>query len=105
MWRRESSFLCNAGVMGWQPRVCMHMRNSYLSTVVYNASKTVFPLTTSRTHATFHGAIQPVYNYKTAGAHDYTLYGMLWSRWNCLRIPIDGEESNERKDKRITMAQ
>ena len=24
---------------------------------------------------------------------------------NCLRIPIDREESNERKDKRITMAQ
>ena len=30
----------------------------------------------------------------------YTLYGMLWS---C--IPIDREESNERKGKRITMAQ
>ena len=29
---------------------------------------------------------------------------MLWSRRNCLRIPIDREESiKERKDKRITM--
>ena len=35
----------------------------------------------------------------------YTLHGMLWSRGNCLRIPIDREESNERKDKGITMAQ
>ena len=35
----------------------------------------------------------------------YTLYGMLWSYGNCLRIPIDREESNERKDKRITMVQ
>ena len=24
MWRK----LCNAGVMGWQPRVCMRMRNT-----------------------------------------------------------------------------
>ena len=34
----------------------------------------------------------------------YTLYGMLWSR-KLLRIPFDREEGNERKDKRITMAQ
>ena len=67
---------------------------------------TIFPLTTSRTHATFHEAI---YNYKTAGARIivpvYTLYGMLWLCWNCLRIPMDREESNERKYKGITMAQ
>ena len=35
----------------------------------------------------------------------YTLYGMLWSRQNCLCISIDREESEERKYKRITMAQ
>ena len=27
MWCKLS-FLCNAGVMGWQPCVCMHMRNT-----------------------------------------------------------------------------
>ena len=27
MWRKLS-FLCNVGVVGWQPRVCMCMRNT-----------------------------------------------------------------------------
>ena len=36
-------------------------------------------------------------NYKTAGAHE------CCGHTNCLGIPIDREESNERKDKRITM--
>ena len=27
MWRKLC-FLCNAGVMGWQPRMCMRMRNT-----------------------------------------------------------------------------
>ena len=42
-------------------------------------------------------------NYKTAGAHYCTCLHLVWNV--CLRIPIDREESKERKYKRITMAQ
>ena len=40
-------------------------------------------------------------HYKTTGASCMECCGHA----NCLRIPIDREESNVRKDKRITMAQ
>ena len=67
----------------------------------------IFPLTTSRTHATFH---EVIYNYKqqariTVPVYILYSYGMLWSCCNCLHIPMDREESNERKYKRTIMAQ
>ena len=68
---------------------------------------TIFPQTTSRTRATFHEAI---YNYKAAGVHYCTCLHLVAMECcghaeNCLRIPIDREESIERKYKRIIMAQ
>ena len=46
-------------------------------------------------------------HYKTAGtlASLFTPCMECCGHANCLRIPIDREESNVRKDKRITMAQ
>ena len=65
---------------------------------------TIFSLTTSRTDATLH---EVIYNYKIAGALLYLFTPCMEScgHANSLRIPFDREESNERKDKRITMAQ
>ena len=37
---------------------------------------TVFPLTTSRTHTTFH---EVIYNYKTAGTHYCTCLHLAWN--------------------------
>ena len=85
--------------------ICACVILKYRSLMLLSCS-TIFPLTTSRTLAAFYEAI---YNYKTAGAHYCTcLYLELecCGHANCLCIPFsDREESNERKDKRITMVQ
>ena len=54
--------------------MCMRMCNMYLSMLL--SRNTIFPLTTSRTHATFHEAI---YNYKTAGTHYCTCLHLVWN--------------------------
>ena len=65
---------------------------------------TIFSLTTSRADATFH---EVIYNYKIAGALLYLFTPCMecCGHANCLCISFDREYSNERKDKRITMAQ
>ena len=94
--------------MACQPRVCMRMRNTKYC-IVEIASKRAFinlvlDLTLKQYPLIF---LKCFIHYKPAGALTslFTPCMECCGDASCLRIPIDREESNVRKDKRITMAQ
>ena len=94
--------------MACQPRVCMRMRNTKYC-IVEVASKRAFinlvlDYTVKQYPLIF---LKRFIHYKTVGALTslFTPCMKCCGDASCLRIPIDREESNVRKDKRITMAQ
>ena len=91
--------------MACHPRVCMRMRNTeycivevpskqaFINLVLENVKQYLFP--------------KRFIHFKTAGALTSLFAPCMecCDDASCLRIPIDREESNVRKDKGITMAQ
>ena len=85
--------------MACQPRVCMHMRNTKYCIVevpfkqILNVKQYPF--------------LKHFIHYKIAGALTSLFAPCMecCGDASCLCIPIDREESNVRKDKRITMVQ
>ena len=86
--------------MACQPRVCMRMRNTKYC-IVEVPSKQAFIKSCSRLKR-----LKRFIHYKTAGALTslFALCMECCGDASCLRIPIDREENNVRKDKGITMA-
>ena len=82
--------------MECQLRVCMHMLDTKQAFINLVNRKTI-PLDIP----------ERFIHYKTTGALTslFTPCMECCGDTSCLRIPIDREESNVRKDKRITMAQ
>ena len=79
-------FLCTNRVASTCMYAQLRMHNSYVFKYCSLESVTIFLLTTSRTHATFH---EVIYNYKTAGAYYCTCLHIVW---NVVVIPIDRGE-------------
>ena len=90
--------------MACQPRVCMRMRNTKYCIVEVSSKRAFINLVLERKEYPF---LKRFICYKTAGALTSLFAPCMecCDDASCLRIPIDREESNVRKDKRITLAQ
>ena len=96
---------CFFVLMACQPRVCMRMRNTKYC-IVEVASKRAFINLFLDKNVKQYPFLKRFIHNKTAGALTFLFAPcMECCDTSCLRIPIDREESNVRKDKRITMAQ
>ena len=85
----------------------MHMRNTkYCSLEVASNIDYTYPYLTITQYPLATYLKQFIKQKARINVPVHTMYEMLWShKLFQVRIPIDREESNERKDKGITMAQ
>ena len=94
--------------MAYQPCVCMRMRTTKYCIVEVASKRAFINLVLDETIIQYPLIfLKHFVHYKTAGALTslFTPCMECCGDTSCLRIPIDREESNARKDKRITMVQ
>ena len=104
MWRKL--MYCFFVLMACQRRVCMCMRNTKYC-IVEVASRQAFINLVLYENVKQYPFLRHFIHNKTAGALTFLFAPCMECCGDAsfLRIPIDREESNVRKDKRITMAQ